>query len=310
MTITSGTGNSRTLILRTTTSGGAATTALTLGATQGAVLVGDLAVSSTTSSSYSTTGSGTFGGGLGVAENLYVGGREGITGKLSIANASPSFTSNLDIGSATDTATFAAYFQRSAAADLDTLYALPAKTSRHIGIRTSGDLFYIGRDAAVNDITISSAGVVNLINAATVGGKISSYNAVSTVGWGVPAIYGTGRSTAQTTAVASVATYTVGAADGTFEITGNINVTVSSAEAFAFQVTYTDEGNVARTATLPSFILAGTSVAQINFANGTGPYAVAALCIRCKASTAITVKTAGTFTGCTYNVEGTISQIA
>lgn len=44
MTITSGTGNSRTLILQTTTSGGTATTALTLNATQDATLVGDLTV--------------------------------------------------------------------------------------------------------------------------------------------------------------------------------------------------------------------------------------------------------------------------
>lgn len=48
MTITSGTGNSRTMILRTTTSGGTATTALTLGADQSATFAAGVSVSGTT----------------------------------------------------------------------------------------------------------------------------------------------------------------------------------------------------------------------------------------------------------------------
>lgn len=45
MTITSGTGNSRTMILRTTTSGGTATAALTLDATQGGTFGGSVTTS-------------------------------------------------------------------------------------------------------------------------------------------------------------------------------------------------------------------------------------------------------------------------
>lgn len=139
---------------------------------------------------------------------------------------------------------------------------------------------------------------------------ISKYKNITTAGWGVPGIYGSGRSTAQTAAVASVATYTCGAADGSFLVSGNVLVTTSSAEAFNLQVAYTDESNTARTLTLPLSTLAGALVAQVNFANGAVPYAGDVVQIRVKASTAITIKTAGTFTGATYNVEGSITQIS
>ena len=122
----------------------------------------------------------------------------------------------------------------------------------------------------------------------------------------------TGRATAQTAAVASVATYTLGAADASFEVSANVLVTTSSGEAFTVQVTYTDEGNTARTLTLPFIILAGTTVAAINSANGAVPYEGLPVHLRCKASTAITVLTqaAGTYTGATFNCEGVIKQIA
>ena len=55
MTIVSGTGASRTLIFQTTTSGSVATTALTLDATQGGTLVGNLTVSGTGTSSFAAT---------------------------------------------------------------------------------------------------------------------------------------------------------------------------------------------------------------------------------------------------------------
>jgi len=60
-----------------------------------------------------------------------------------------------------------------------------------------------------------------------------------------------GRSTAQTAAVASVATLTVGGADATYLVSGNVLITTSSGELFSLQVDYTDEGNTSRTATIP-----------------------------------------------------------
>jgi hypothetical protein len=120
----------------------------------------------------------------------------------------------------------------------------------------------------------------------------------------------TGRSTGQTAAVASVATLTVGGADASYEVSVNVLVTTSSSENFTAKVDYTDEGNTARTVTLNFSTLDATVSATIRFSNGAIPYAGIPLHIRCKASTAITVKTvAGTFTGCTYNVEGKIRQL-
>jgi hypothetical protein len=140
-------------------------------------------------------------------------------------------------------------------------------------------------------------------------GKLSNYNSIATAGWGVPAIYGSGRSTAQTAAVASVATYTVGAADGSFEVSANVLVTTATAHSFNVTVAYTDEGNTARTVTLNFSTLAGViSNAAITNVAGAVPYDGVPLHIRCKASTAITIATTGTFTTVTYNVEGIIKQ--
>jgi hypothetical protein len=138
--------------------------------------------------------------------------------------------------------------------------------------------------------------------------KLTTYNNVTTAGIGTVPVYASGSSTAQTAAVASVATFTP-TADGLFEISTNVNVTTSTTHSFAVQVTYTDEGNTARTLTVPMAQLAGTTVAAITNVTGAGPYEGVKLAIRAKASTAITILTSGTFTSVTYNVFGAISQI-
>lgn len=117
-----------------------------------------------------------------------------------------------------------------------------------------------------------------------------------------------GRFTAQTAANTSVATYTLGATDASYEVSANVLVTTSSAENFTVTVDYTDEGNTARTLTLNFQTIGGTIGTAINFANGAVPYEGLVTHLRCKASTAITIKTAGTFTGATYNAEGVIKQ--
>lgn len=120
----------------------------------------------------------------------------------------------------------------------------------------------------------------------------------------------TGRSTGQTAAVASVATYTLGGSDASYEVSANVLVTTSSAEAFTVTCAYTDESNTARTQTMPFVLLAGTTAAAINFGQGAVPYEGIPIHLRCKASTTITIATTGTFTGATYNVEGIIKQTA
>lgn len=127
---------------------------------------------------------------------------------------------------------------------------------------------------------------------------------------GVPNIVATGRATAQSAANASVATFTVGAADASFEVSMNFNATAVTVLATTCTCTYTDESNAARTMIFPiqqvggSFIAAGAITA-------TGAWETPAMHIRCKAATAITLLTsAGTFTTVVYTVEGSIRQIA
>lgn len=142
---------------------------------------------------------------------------------------------------------------------------------------------------------------------------ITTYNNINTAGWGVPAIYGSARSTAQTAAVASVATYTVGGADGSFQVSANVNVTTATTHNFTVECAYTDETNTARVATLNFQLLAGgAAVTAIANGNGAVPYLGIPIQIRCKASTSITIRTqaAGTYTTVTYNVEGQIQQVA
>ncbi|HXB11719.1 MAG TPA: hypothetical protein VNZ45_07020, partial [Bacteroidia bacterium] len=141
-------------------------------------------------------------------------------------------------------------------------------------------------------------------------GLITKHNNVATAGWGVPSIYGYGRSTAQTAAVASVATYTVGAADGSFIVSANVLVTTSTTHSFSVQMTYTDEGNTSRTVTFNVQQLGGTLVTSITNVTGASAYEGIPLHIRAKAATVITILTSGTFTSVTYNVEGVITQVA
>lgn len=118
-----------------------------------------------------------------------------------------------------------------------------------------------------------------------------------------------GRAAAQTAAVASVSTFTVGATDASFEVSANVLVTTSTNHNFTVTCTYTDEGNTARTLTLPFTLVAGSAIVNaVANANGAVPYMGIVQHIRAKAATAITVATTGTFTTVTYNVEGIIKK--
>lgn len=119
----------------------------------------------------------------------------------------------------------------------------------------------------------------------------------------------TGRATGQTAANTNVVTLTNGGADASYEVSANVLVTTSSAENFNIKVEYTDESNTARTFNLNVTELAGSISTNIRFTNGAIPYSSAVQHIRCKASTDIKIYTTGTFTGCTYNVEGRITKI-
>lgn len=184
------------------------------------------------------------------------------------------------------------------------------------GVPTNSATLYVGGSSVgatnafafyVNTGLSYLGGGVLIAGTTRLSGLMTTYNNIATTGWGVPAIYGTGRSTAQTAAVASVATYTVGAADGSFWISANANVTAFVAGTFNVTCAYTDEGNTSRTVSLNFSSITGTLGIAIAAA---GAFEGIPLHIRAKASTAITIATTGTFTSVTYNVEGNIAQIA
>ena len=165
-----------------------------------------------------------------------------------------------------------------------------------------------------NGSTAWSVSSVGALTGELAGAGITKYKSVATAGWGIPATYGYGDVVAATnTGTASIAAYTVGAADGTFEVGCNVLVTTSTSHSFSCDVTYTDEGNTARTLVLPVAQLAGSFVTSglITNATGAGPYESPTMTIRAKAATAITVRTSagGTYTTVIYNARGIIKQV-
>jgi hypothetical protein len=141
------------------------------------------------------------------------------------------------------------------------------------------------------------------------GGKVADYGGVATTGYGVPAIYGSDRKTGLTAAQA-LATFTVGGADGSFEVSANVNVTSSTLHSFNVICTYTDETNTSRVLNLSFSNLAGTFLQTITNALGAGAYEGIPLHIRAKAGTTIIISSTGTFTTLVYNFEECIKQIS
>ena len=111
------------------------------------------------------------------------------------------------------------------------------------------------------------------------------------------------------TGSAQIVVLTVGGSDASFDVSGNVNVTASSVNSFTLTIAYTDETNTARTLTYTFSGLTGTLLTDITNVTGVGPYSGSPARIRCKASTTITVATAGTFTSVTYNAEASIVQV-
>lgn len=143
--------------------------------------------------------------------------------------------------------------------------------------------------------------------------KITAYNGTATAGNGIPVIVAYGRVTGQTAANASICSYTVGAADASFDVRANVLVTTATTHTFTLTCAYTDEGNSARTVTLTFGLVAGgVATTSITNTNGAVPYHGAAVHIRCKGGTTITIASAagGTYTTVVYNAEAVIKQLA
>jgi hypothetical protein len=123
----------------------------------------------------------------------------------------------------------------------------------------------------------------------------------------------TGRALAQAAAVASVCTVTP-AVDTSYDVCMNVLVTTATTHTFTGQCTYTDEGNTARTVTMPFRLVGDTTAVTSSIVNTNGavPYSGVAVRIRAKAGTAVTLLTqaGGTYTTVVFNVEGSIRQVA
>lgn len=219
--------------------------------------------------------------------NIFLKGSGSVTERLRIAS-----TGRVAIG--TNTTTINSTFQVGA-----------------ISASTIGQIIKLAATPSANAFEVnSSAGTGGDLFGISAAGLISGYMGIATAGSGVPVVRAAARSTAQTAAVASVATYTVSTADASFEVCANVNVTTSTTHNFTVTCAYTDETNAAQTLTLTFSQLAGVLVTAITNITGAGPYSGVPMQIRCKASTAITIATTGTFTSITYNVEGVIKRVA
>ncbi len=182
---------------------------------------------------------------------------------------------------------------------------------QNISGNDSGLIISVSTGQAITFANTSNAGMFTSGGNFALINKISTYNNVATAGQGVPSIYGAGRVTAQTAANATIATYTVGAADASFIVSGNVNVTTSTAHSFTLTCIYTDETNTSRTLVMNVSQITGTMVTAITNVTGAGAYEGVPLHIRAKAGTTITLATSagGTYTTVTYNAEGVIQQV-
>jgi hypothetical protein len=143
--------------------------------------------------------------------------------------------------------------------------------------------------------------------------ETAGYDFNSGMAMAFPGVVASGRTAAAIAAVASVTTFTVGASDSSFLVTMNVLMTTATTHTFTGQCTYTDEGNTARTVTMPFRLVGSTTalVSSITNGNGAVPYMGVPVMIRCKAASVITLLTeaAGTYTTCVFNVEGIIQKV-
>lgn len=207
---------------------------------------------------------------------------------------------------------------RDAAAVLALKNGAAAQTVRVYGTTTGPKYLAVSHDGTNGVIdTAASSGVLSLAptnaTSVTIGKAITSLAGITANGaLGVPVmVAGPSTRKSAVTSAQTLSTFTVGAADASFEVSANVLITAATTHSFNVTVSYTDEGNTARVATLNFATLAGViSNAAITNVAGAVPYEGVPYHIRCKAATSITVATSGTFTTVTYNAEGLIKQVA
>lgn len=141
-------------------------------------------------------------------------------------------------------------------------------------------------------------------------GKFSTYNNVAVTGFGLGALLQAIQTTTTTNATATLATYANPASTATVRVSAHVNVTVGTTMSMSVTVTYTDIASNARTLTLP---LMNVTASPTFLLNGliitTGDYVSPTMELEVKASTTISIQTAGTVTATTYTGSATIEQV-
>lgn len=157
-----------------------------------------------------------------------------------------------------------------------------------------------------NSLYLDTSGNVNvpILTASQGVGTDASKNLVSI---SVPTIVGTDRKTGLVAAQA-LATYTVGAADASYQISANVLITTATLFNFSVTCTYTDESNTSRVVTLNFSQLSGVFVTSMTNLLAAPAYEGVPLHIRAKAGTTIIIASTGTFTTVVYNLEERITQ--
>jgi hypothetical protein len=131
-------------------------------------------------------------------------------------------------------------------------------------------------------------------------------NNIGLVGQGYDLVVASGSALAQAGAVGSVASFTTGAAGGSFEIGGYIDVTAFTAGTISMTCTYTDPSGTPRTLTVPLVSLAGTIGTTVGAATDAQAVVIS---IQTSGANSITIATTVTvFTG-TYSVFAWIRQV-
>jgi hypothetical protein len=94
--------------------------------------------------------------------------------------------------------------------------------------------------------------------------------------------------------------------DHLYRVGGSVVITTLGSGSINLQVTYSDQAFTSRTATIPLTPQTGAFGAAANTADDWK----GSMMITCYPNTAITLKTAGTFTACTYQMSGHLEQLA
>ncbi len=239
-----------------------------------------------------------------------LGGYVAHTVSATIASASGAVWAGFNIPTSTATVTGSTGITTAGGFNLITI-AAPAITATGLAITRSATLAIVGAPTISGGGTITTALALDIQggNIATAG-LITTYNNIAVGGNGIGSFVKYTRPAQQTNTTVTLATYTTPATDGSYRVWCNVNVTTSTTVTMTVTVAYTDEANVARTLTVPFFLLAGTLVQSITTAQGNIAYESLPITIRTKASTSITIATAGTVTAVVYTGEGFIEQVA